>query len=247
MRRPSLRQGSPGKFLQKWEPSTEEHKNPLSMPTVLERSGTNDSKRKVHLKETLEVSIALSTFYYPEVCDMKFHAAWDSIEKENRNLKILTIALCTLAIFLTVAVTSTATKEPVIVERGCHSKMAATAENSKPSEEEIAAFTEKALGARFDTRSENLEYLAFKQRAFRDKEQIELSKQNMTQKVIVNDTKVTKDAVLVTADRLISIGKIRSVLRFPLRVLLESTDRTESNPYGLLLSDVNPIEEEKKE
>lgn len=178
---------------------------------------------------------------------MKFHAVWDSLEKENRNLKILTIALCTLAIFLTVAVTSTATKEPVIVERGCYSKMAATAESATQSEGEITAFTEKALGARFDTRPENLEYLDLKQRAFRDKEQIELSKQNMTQKVIVNEVKITKDNILVNADRLISIGKIRSVLRFPLKVSLESSDRTDSNPYGLLLSDVNPIEEEKKE
>lgn len=178
---------------------------------------------------------------------MKFHAAWDSLEKENRNLKILTIALCTLAIFLTVAVTSTATKEPVIVERGCYSKMAKTAEDAKPTEEEITAFVEKALGARFNTRPDNLEYLAFKQRGFRDKEQIELSKQNMAQKVIVSDVKITKEVILVNADRFISIGKIRSVLRFPLKVIIESTDRTDSNPYGLLLSDVNPIEEEKKE
>lgn len=178
---------------------------------------------------------------------MKFHAAWDSLEKENRNLKILTIALCTLAIFLTVAVTSTATKEPVIVERGCYSKMAKTAENAKPTEEEISAFIEKSLGARFNTSPENLDFLSFKQRSFREKEQVELTKQNMTQKVIVSEVKSTNEAVLVNADRFISIGKIRSVLRFPLKVSLETTDRTDSNPYGLLLSDVNPIEEEKKE
>lgn len=178
---------------------------------------------------------------------MKFHAAWDSLEKENRNLKILTIALCTLAIFLTVAVTSTATKEPLIVERGCYSKIATKANDAKPTELEIVAFTEKALAARFNTDAENLDYLTQKQRAFRDKEQLELSKQVMTQRVIVSKVKVTKDAILVEADRFISIQKLRSVLRFPLKVSLESAIRTEINPYGLLLSDVEPLTEEKKE
>lgn len=177
---------------------------------------------------------------------MKFHAAWDSLEKENRNLKILTIALCTLAIFLTVAVTSTATKEPLIVERGCYSKMANKAEDAKPTEQEIMAFTEKALAARFNTDSENQDYLTQKQKVFRDKEQIELSKQAMTQKVIVGKVKITKEAILVEADRFISIQKLRSVLRFPLKVSLESSSRTDGNPYGLLLSDVEPLTEEKK-
>lgn len=178
---------------------------------------------------------------------MKFHAAWDSLEKENRNLKILSIALCTLAIFLTVAVTSTATKEPVIIERGCYSKMARSADNAKPTEQEIAAFVEKSLAARFNTEPDNLSYLGLTQRAFRDKEQNELTKQKMTQKVIVGEIKIAKDAILVNADRLISVQNIRSVLRFPLKVNLESTERTEDNPYGLLLSNVNPIDEEKKE
>ncbi|GIL18751.1 MAG: hypothetical protein BroJett040_25020 [Oligoflexia bacterium] len=178
---------------------------------------------------------------------MKFQTAWDSLEKENRNLKILTIALCTLAIFLTVAVTSTATKEPLIVERGCYSKTAKTAESAKPTEQEIVIFVEKALAARFNTDPENLDYLAFKQRAFRDKEQSELTKQKMTQRVIANEIKITKEAIFINADRLISVQNFRSVLRFPLKVSLESTERTDANPYGLLLSDVNPIEEEKKE
>lgn len=179
---------------------------------------------------------------------MKFHAAWDSLEKENRNLKILTIFLCTLSIFLTVTVTSTATKDPLIVERACYSKIVKTAEGSAPTEDEITAFLEKSLAARFNSSpSDAMELLSYKQRAFRDKEQAELSKQKMTQKVIVNEVQISKDSVIVLADRLISIQNLRSILRFPLKVTLESTARTEGNPYGLVLSDVEPITEEKKE
>lgn len=179
---------------------------------------------------------------------MKFHAAWDSLEKENRNLKILTIFLCALSIFLTVTVTSTATKDPLIIERSCYSKLAKTADNAAPTEDEIRSFLERALSARFNSEpSDALELLSYKQRTFRDKEQIELVKQKMTQKVIVNEVKMNKDSITVLADRLISVQNLRSVLRFPLKVTLESTVRSEGNPYGLVLSDVEPLTEEKKE
>lgn len=176
---------------------------------------------------------------------MKFHAAWDSIEKENRNLKILVIALCCLSIFLTITVTSIATKEPVIIERACYSQRLVGAGDPNPSELEIKVFVEKAISARFNTAAENLDLLSYRQRSFREKEQSELSKQKMNQRVVTNEVTITKDAITVNADRLISVQNLRSALRFPLKISLERTDRTESNPYGLLLSDVDPIEEAK--
>lgn len=176
---------------------------------------------------------------------MKFDTAWDSLEKENRNLKILTIILCTLTIALTVTVTSALTKDPLIIERACYSKAANTAASAAPTEEEIKAFLEKALAARFNTRPESLDFLTLKQRAFREKEQSELARQAMTQKVLINDIKINKDSVSIEADRIISVQSLRTVLRFPLKVTLESIERTESNPYGLLLSEITPLTEEK--
>jgi hypothetical protein len=181
---------------------------------------------------------------------MKFQDAWDSLEKENRNLKILCLALCTLALFLTVAVTNTASKDPLIIERACYSKTLATARTQVPTSEEIQAFVEKALSARFNTTSEGVQLLSDKQRAYREKEQLELTKQKMIQKVIVsdpkNDLKIEKDFILVNADRLISIQNLRTVLRLPLKITLESTERSEGNPYGLLLSDVVQLEDKKE-
>lgn len=179
---------------------------------------------------------------------MKFHAAWDSLEKENRNLKILVIFLCTLSIFLTVTVTGTATKDPLIVERTCYSKVLKTASEPVPTEEEIKIFLELALSARFDSeKSQSKDLLSLRQQGYREKEQLELKKQKMNQKLIFYDAKITKDSITVLADRLIAIENLRSVLRFPLKVQLEATERSESNPYGLVLSDVSPEGEEKKE
>lgn len=178
---------------------------------------------------------------------MKFDTAWDSLEKENRNLKILTIILCTLAIFLTVTVTSALTKDPLIIERACYSKMLEKAPSAAPTDEEIKAFLEKALAARFDSQSREQSLISVKQRAFREKEQSELVKQKMTQRVIINEIKIGKDSIFIEADRVISVQNLRTVLRFPLKVTLESVGRSEGNPYGLILSEINSSLEEAKE
>lgn len=176
---------------------------------------------------------------------MRFHVAWDSLEKENRALKFLSVALLILALLLTVAVMSTASDAPLIVERGCHSKMMALSADS-PNEEEMRRLTEEAVKARFNTKAENLNFLSIQSQAFREREQSELSKQKMKQTVVVNGVEVKKDGILVDSDRLISVGDIRSTFRFPLKVRLERATRSEANPYGLILSEVETLKEEVK-
>ena len=55
-----------------------------------------------------------------------------------------------------------------------------------------------------------------------------------------------KDGLTVDADRLISVGEIRSTLKFPLKVQLARVARSEGNPYGLQLSAVEEIKPEVK-
>ncbi len=178
---------------------------------------------------------------------MKFDTAWNSLEKENRNLKILTIALCTLAIFLTVTLTSALTKDPLIIERACYSSAVSIASSAIPTDEEMKSFLEKSLAARFDSQGKGQDLLSLKQRAFREKEQSELTKQKMTQRLLINDVKINKESVFIEADRVISVQNLRTVLRFPIKVTLERVERSEGNPYGLLLSEITSISEEAKE
>ncbi len=72
----------------------------------------------------------------------------------------------------------------------------------------------------------------------RARDQKALSARGMTQKVIVNNVKAVGDAAQVEADRLISVGPIRSAFPFPLALVLNTTPRSEGNPYGLLLLSV---------
>jgi hypothetical protein len=111
---------------------------------------------------------------------------------------------------------------------------------------EIKAFIAEALQARFNTNLVNPLVLTREQSVFRDKEQTELAKQKMRQTVVVNDVLVEKDGITVDADRLISVGEVRSSFKFPLKAELRSETRSEGNPYGLVSSQVEEIHEVKK-
>ena len=176
---------------------------------------------------------------------MKFNIAWDSIEKENRNLKILVLLLVGLTISLCVVVIGTASQAPLIIERGCQSRVLSP-ENASQSDEEMKSFLREAIGARFNTTSNQIEFLSIEQRGFRAAEQEELAKQKMKQFVLVGDITIEKNGLSVDADRLLSVGEVRSTFRFPLKVKLERINRTEANPYGLLLVNIDEIKSEVK-
>jgi hypothetical protein len=176
---------------------------------------------------------------------MKFHFAWDSLEKENRFLKSLVYMVLLLAIFLCSVLTVVGSKDPLVIERGCYSRLAVK-EINLPSDDEIKAFVEEALRARFNTGWTNSILLTSEQSVFRDKEQTELSKQKMRQTVVVNDVVLGKDSITVDADRLISVGEIRSSFKFPLKLQIKTESRSEGNPYGLVLSEIDEIHEVKK-
>lgn len=176
---------------------------------------------------------------------MKFNSAWDTVEKENRSLRFLVIGLLVLAIALSIAVMSNAAQAPLVVERGCVSRVLSPV-GETPTDDEMKAFVNLAVKARFDTKASNVELLSMLQYSYRATEQDELNKQKMKQTVIVNDVSVAKDGLTVDADRLISVGEIRSTLKFPLKVQLARVARSEGNPYGLQLSAVEEIKPEVK-
>ena len=176
---------------------------------------------------------------------MKFHASWDSLEKENHFLKAIVFVILAIAIFLCITVMAVGTKDPILIQRSCYSRMVEKSA-PQPTDDEIKAFVEEAIKARFNTGWNDALFLTTEQSAFKEKEQSQLSKQNMKQKVIVNSVTLDKDQITVDADRLISVGDIRSTFKFPLKVQLKSSSRSEGNPYGLVLSEITEQTEVKK-
>lgn len=178
---------------------------------------------------------------------MRFHVAMDSLEKENWILRLFVVGLLLLSIGLCLSVVRVAQKPPLLIERGCISKSIA-AQSADVTKDEVRRFVEEALKARFDTDGANTHVLSSDQQLARSKEQSELNRQHFRQTVLFNSADFKDDSTLIVdADRLISTASIRSAFRFPLLVQFARIDRSDANPYGLLLTDVKVIEEKKSD
>lgn len=176
---------------------------------------------------------------------MKFNTAWAKTAAQNVTLKIATITLAGATITQLIVIVALATKDLPVIERGCFSR-ALLAKSSNSTKNEIEAFLVESLPMRFDTASYFKDgFLSIEETTSREKEQTTLKQRQISQKVVITDVKSDNKEILVQADRILSVGKIKSVLPLNLKVSLQQTNRTESNPYGLILSSVNQIEEKE--
>ncbi len=137
-------------------------------------------------------------------------------------------------------------KDPIVIERGCDSKIAEI-QSANQTKVEIENFIKIALSARFDSilKNDPAIYLTENLQTARMKEQLELKNKSIDQRVIVRSVKFEQDKYLIEADRLINIGKIRTAVPLDLTVNISSKVRSVSNPYGLILTMVDQIKDEQ--
>lgn len=176
---------------------------------------------------------------------MKFTTAWSKTAANNVTLKVATVTLAFIVCVQLIIITINTFKSPLIIERSCYSKQAQL-KNAQTTKDEISAFLSEALPMRFDTNG-NLKqgYIALDESVLREKELAILKSKQMSQKILVNDVKFQENDIYVLSDRIISIGKIKSVLPLNLKVTVQQITRNESNIYGLILSSVVQIEDKE--
>jgi hypothetical protein len=173
---------------------------------------------------------------------LKYTEAWASVVQQNLNLKRVTILFAVLSLILSIVALKLAAKDVLVLERGCFTKATVTV-NDKHTTEEIDAFLKEALPQRFNSTMQPTDgYLSSEEMKLRDQEQKELKSRNMSQLIAVRSVLESAEGFVVDADRLIAVGEVRSALRFPLKVRVESKARSLSNPYGLLLSSVQTVD-----
>lgn len=178
---------------------------------------------------------------------MKYTEAWSSVVSQNFNLKIVTIVLGALSILLTMITLKMTFKDSVIIERGCFSRSLQPT-NDEHSKQEIENFLREALSQRFDSLVMATDgMLSPDELKLRALEQKEFTTRNMKQRLFVNSVSEAADGFKVDADRMISVGEVRSAFKFSLLVKLESKSRSVSNPYGLLVVSAKQIDEKSKE
>lgn len=178
---------------------------------------------------------------------MKYTEAWASVVSQNLNLKIATSILGILSLVLGMTTLKLTFKDSVIIDRGCYSKVI-TPVKDEHSKTEIEIFMKEALSQRFDSSVQPVDgLLSPDELNLRITEQKEFASRNMKQRLVINQVTEESDGFRVDADRIISVGDVRSAFKFPLLVKLESKARSSSNPYGLLAVTAKQIEDKSSQ
>ena len=173
---------------------------------------------------------------------MKFTTAWAKTAAQNVTLKVATVTLSIVALMQLYVIVDLNSRDLKIIERACYSKVF-QAKSLDPSNNEKEAFLVEALSMRFDTQAYIKEgFLSLEENLSREKEQSSLKQKQIFQKIIVDKILASDKELIVNADRLLTVGKIKTVLPLEMKVKIQRTNRTESNPYGLILSSLSPIE-----
>lgn len=176
-----------------------------------------------------------------------FAQAWAEMARENNLLKILVFALAGTTAVLGISSMRLSMRDPLVIERACASKTVAGA-GAAHTDLEIESFIKEAIASRFDSEATlNAEYFSLSEIKAREAEQSELKRREITQRVLVTSIKKNGNGYSVEADRLLSVGQVRSVFLFPLDLQVETTTRTATNPYGLVLKKITPVAQPTKE
>jgi len=163
-------------------------------------------------------------------------------------LKLAVICLSVISIMFAIFLALDVSKDPIVIERACETKLLDVG-SSAQTNEEVQAFVNEAIPLRFDTKPkrEAGSFMIQDLLAARTKEQDELKKSGIDQRVFVRSAKIEGDHFLVDADRIVAVGKVRSAIPTTLMVKVLSKNRSLTNPYGLVLTSVEPKPEEKKQ
>jgi hypothetical protein len=171
--------------------------------------------------------------------------AKEIFDRSALKLAVLCLSLVSLTfgIFLALDVS----KEPVIIERACETNLLSSASSSQ-SKEEVLAFVKVAVALRFDTQVSRDPSVFMVQDLVvsRSKEQDELKKNNIDQRVFVRSARLDGDHFVIESDRLIAVGKVRSAIPTTLIAKISSKSRSMTNPYGLVLTNIDQLKTGEK-
>lgn len=177
---------------------------------------------------------------------MRFSTAWAKTAAQNVTLKVATVVLAGVSTVQLSIIAGLAMKDPIVIERACFTRKVIK-KNPEHTQDEIKSFLIETIPMRFDSNgilSEGV--LAIEETIAREKEMGTLKSRQMTQRVLVSDVTFKGKDIVAYTDRLISIGKIKSVLPLNIKVAIHQTNRSDSNPYGLIISSISQIEEKEE-
>lgn len=177
---------------------------------------------------------------------MRFSQAWADVAKQNNVLRVAVLGVSFVSVVVLMIALKFAFKEPLLIERGCFT-LVSPVQSQAQTPEEIESFIKEAVAQRFNSDSLVVgDYFSLEEIKNRENEQTELKRREIKQRVVVSTVKKQGDDYLVDADRILSVGQIRSAFQMPLTVSVSKNSRTSGNPYGLVIVRVAVVKTEEK-
>lgn len=177
---------------------------------------------------------------------MRFSVAWADIAKQNNVLRFVAVGVTSISFVILIICLKFVFREPLVLERGCYTTVASTS-SVMQTQQEIEGFVREALSERYNSDAVVIgDYFSLEELKGRENEQTELKRREIKQKIIVNSITKSGPNLIVDADRVFSVGLIRSAFQFPLNVSIANTTRSTANPYGLVITKAVPITKEEK-
>ncbi len=179
---------------------------------------------------------------------MRYPLAWAETAMQNSILKFCLL----LSVVLTVAFAGVAAmlslKAPIVVERACFSRVLASA-SQEHTHQEIESFLRIALEKRLstDAKGSSTLWLSLAEEQARGSENKAYEQKNIQQRILVNSIQVQGRTATVEIDRILSVGKVKSVVPAIILVQMSSITRNEVNPYGLLIEKIELKKEGKSD
>lgn len=177
---------------------------------------------------------------------MRIDVAWADALKQNVTLRLCVGALAAAVIGLVFVSMTLAGRPPLIVDRACESRIAATVGEGH-TRDEIEGFSKQAMVARFDTNANGGNaLLAKEERVTREKEQAEFRAKGIVQRLLVHKVKMDGIRTIVEADRILAVGDVRTAFGVTIEASFGSVERSAPNPYGLVLVKAVPLVPKKE-
>ncbi len=178
---------------------------------------------------------------------MRLSNAFDKLARENSFLRHVTMSLLLISALLVGVVYNLYDKQPLIVERSSRGLEIVRSTASTRSQDDLKNAVTLMTKARFDSNTISPELLLNqKQLVLRDTEQKDMKARGLNQTAVIRGVTFESDQIFVEFDRVIAIGDLRSALRTKIKVSFEEVNPNELNPYGLLLSVAEPVEQREK-
>lgn len=178
---------------------------------------------------------------------MKFSEARLKEALERSALKLAVICLSVMSLTFSILLGLDLSKEAIVVERSCETRLLDVTSSSQ-TKEEVQSFVKDAVSLRFDSVVTRDPSAFMVQDLFvaRSKEQEELKRGGVDQRLIVRSVKLNGNYFVIEADRVVAVGKARSAIPTTLVARVSSKSRSLTNPYGLVITSIDQLKEEKK-